>query len=328
VKPSAAILFALVGIPLHAQTQSSSAPLRVSFPGQSWAVQILAPGFNVTQNATQQDGRRYLSAENDSSGAEVSITIEKVSKPATPDGCLEVFQTRLDPDGPFRLTDVHQSQIGEMAVLEYVIPEFNRAPIRQKNIFGCLAKDSFYVDVHVSKEMFDAADEAPLIAILSTTRTVDVSASENANSLPEGSAAFFSEGTRHFQLQEYDQAIEAYRQALDLEKGSRKLDASKWRTLVDNLAMSYGITGDFKAAEDVLNYGLSQDATYPMFYFILADAYAERNDLPNTLKNLRLALKFKANVIAGEKLPNPLSDDSFKRFWENAEFMKLADEFE
>jgi hypothetical protein len=72
---------------------------------------------------------------------------------------------------------------------------------------------------------------------------------------------------------------------------------------------------------------LSKDPEYPMFYFLMADTVAERNDLENTLKFLRLALKFRANVIAGEKLPDPLRDDSFKRFAGNAEFKKLAAAF-
>jgi hypothetical protein len=34
--------------------------------------------------------------------------------------------------------------------------------------------------------------------------------------------------------------------------------------------MAYGITGDHKSAEKLFKYGLTKDATYPMFYFELA----------------------------------------------------------
>lgn len=43
--------------------------------------------------------------------------------------------------------------------------------------------------------------------------------------------------------------------------------------LIDNLAMAYGITGKLTSAEEVVNYGISQNPTYPMFYFVLADLY-------------------------------------------------------
>ena len=36
-----------------------------------------------------------------------------------------------------------------------------------------------------------------------------------------------------------------------------------WRVLVDNLGMAYGITGDLQHAEVTLNYGVSQDPSYP-----------------------------------------------------------------
>jgi len=99
------------------------------------------------------------------------------------------------------------------------------------------------------------------------------------------------------------------------------------RVLVDNLTMAYGSTGRLDAAEQVLNYAVSKDPTYPMFYFLMADTYAARDDLENTLKFLRLALKFRENMNPGEKLPDPLKDDSFKQFYQNEDFRKLAGQF-
>jgi len=66
---------------------------------------------------------------------------------------------------------------------------------------------------------------------------------------------------------------------------------------------------------------------YPMFYFLTADTLAERNDLENTLKFLRLALKYRENTNPGEKLPDPLTDDSFRRFYQNDEFKQLTGQF-
>jgi len=141
------------------------------------------------------------------------------------------------------------------------------------------------------------------------------------------SFALLGEGSKHFVANEFEQAIVPYQKALDLEKKEQKLDSSLWRVLVDNLAMAYGINGKLSAADQVLKYGLSKDPTYPMFYYITADMYAEQNDLNNTLKNLRLALTYKANVISGEKLPDPRKDDSFARFLKNPEFLKVSDQF-
>ena len=64
-----------------------------------------------------------------------------------------------------------------------------------------------------------------------------------------------------------------------------------------------------------------------MFYYILANVSAERDDRTNTLKYLRIALDHKANVIPGEQLPDPLGDDSFTRYSKDKEFRKLAKRF-
>lgn len=319
-------VFSLITLQSQGQAQSEPGSLFISLKDKSWALQIVAPGFVVTQNVTKADGRQYLLATNDSSGYTLSVTLEKVSGEAN-DGCRENFRARTKPGGPFELADINQSELASMPILEYMIPEANKVPVRQKNIFGCLVKEDVYADIHLSKAAFQEADEPRLKAILSSARFQDISDAQSANSRPASSAALFAEGSRHFLLNEFDKAIGPYQKALDRERTTPTLDASNWRVLVDNLAMSYGITGNLTAAGEVLNYGLSKDPEYPMFYFILGDVAAERGDFDNTMRYLRRALKFRANLIPGEKLPDPMTDDSFKAFRKNDEFKKLAAEF-
>ncbi|MGH9931421.1 MAG: hypothetical protein ACREA9_19615, partial [Pyrinomonadaceae bacterium] len=126
--------------------------------------------------------------------------------------------------------------------------------------------------------------------------------------------------------QDYKKAIQLYGKALDLERKQPTLDKNIWRVVVDNLGMSYGISGDNKKAREVFEYGLSKDAAYPIFYYNLACAHAEMNDLENAIKNLRLAFSYRANVIAGEQMPDPARDDSFARFLNNPQFRKLLEE--
>jgi tetratricopeptide (TPR) repeat protein len=133
-------------------------------------------------------------------------------------------------------------------------------------------------------------------------------------------------GSEAFVNQDYKKAIQHYSRALDLEKKGPSLDRNLWRVLVDNLGMSYGISGDNKKAKEVFEYGLSKDETYPMFYYNLACAHAEMNDLANAIKNLRLAFSYKANMIPGEQIPDPAGDSSFARFLSDPQFRKLLEE--
>jgi tetratricopeptide (TPR) repeat protein len=97
--------------------------------------------------------------------------------------------------------------------------------------------------------------------------------------------------------------------------------------LVDNLGLSYGLSGDFEMAQKTIQYGLSKEPTYPMFYYSLACTYAKLNDLEHSLLNLEKAFQYKSNMISGEKWPEPAKDHSFQRFLDNERFMEAAEKF-
>ena len=76
----------------------------------------------------------------------------------------------------------------------------------------------------------------------------------------------------------------------------------------------------------VLEYGIKQEPTYPMFYYNMACGYGESDDEANAIKNLRLAFQYKANMIKGEHLPDPATDSSFKRLMKSEKFRKAVEE--
>jgi len=134
------------------------------------------------------------------------------------------------------------------------------------------------------------------------------------------------EGSAFFLSGDYKKAIVPYQKALDLEKKQPTLEKTLWRVLVDNLGMSYGITGNLKKAKETFEYGLSKDADYPMFHYNMACTYAEMNDMDQAIAYLRSAFKNKENMIEGEEMPDPASDDSFARFIKDEKFLKALKE--
>ena len=121
----------------------------------------------------------------------------------------------------------------------------------------------------------------------------------------------------------YVKSIKPYARALALERQHRRLSQSAWRALVDNLGMAYGMTGRLQQAVETFEYGLTQDSTYPMFHYLLADAYAEQGDERRAIENLKLAFAHRANVIQGEQMPDPSTDDSFQRFMHDSTFLAV-----
>jgi len=130
-----------------------------------------------------------------------------------------------------------------------------------------------------------------------------------------------AQGSKLYLAQNYRQAIGPYQQALDLEKKNATLTPTMFRVLVDNLGISYGITGDLKHARETFEFGVGKDPAYPLFHYNLACAHAEMDDLDGTLAELALAYKFKQNIVAGEEFPEPRTDDSFQRYLKNPRFL-------
>lgn len=134
---------------------------------------------------------------------------------------------------------------------------------------------------------------------------------------------YWLSGSKLFLEGKYEEASQQYSKALDLEKSNQTLSKPEYFVLIDNLGMSYGITGNVKDAIKTLEYGISIDSTYPMFYYNLACCYAELNDIDKVVYYLENAIKYKGNMLDGEEFPNPRTDDSFKKFLDNEKFKGL-----
>ncbi len=50
--------------------------------------------------------------------------------------------------------------------------------------------------------------------------------------------------------------------------------------------------------------------------------------MEESLEQLRLAYKYKANVISGESLPDPFKDDSFRKFVRDKKFVAAVHELQ
>lgn len=140
------------------------------------------------------------------------------------------------------------------------------------------------------------------------------------------SLQYVAEGSQYYIDGDYKNAIPPYQKALDLEKQERKLEKKFWIVLVDNLGMAYGITGDIKRSQQVFAYGIKEEPTYPLFYYNMACGYGELGEEDNAIAQLRLAYKYKANMLKGERFPDPMTDSSFEKFRDGENFKKAIAE--
>jgi len=149
---------------------------------------------------------------------------------------------------------------------------------------------------------------------------------QNQSSEASPALELVREGSAYYLRHDFEQAIGPYQKALDLEKEKRTLNKSIWKVLVDNLGMAYGITGDLDKAKETFAYGIEKDPDYPLFYYNMACTYGEKKDMEKAIEYLKLAFDRQENMIPGEKMPDPATDSSFKRFMQNEKFKAALEE--
>lgn len=126
-----------------------------------------------------------------------------------------------------------------------------------------------------------------------------------------------------FRQQRYREAIEPYEKARELEHSGQMLADGNHRVLVDQLVMTYGISGNLKKAHALLDEAIQQDPEYPLNYYHLACAFAEEGDKRQMLTYLARAFEHKDNVLKGEQMPDPRSDSSFAKYVSDPDFVSL-----
>ncbi len=92
------------------------------------------------------------------------------------------------------------------------------------------------------------------------------------------------------------------------------------RVVTDQAGMAYGMAGDIPRARAIFEKAVAEDPDYPMYYYNLACADAEEKNLARAQVHLQAAFDRKANVLPGESMPDPTTDDSFMPYRDNKDF--------
>ena len=130
-------------------------------------------------------------------------------------------------------------------------------------------------------------------------------------------------GQSLYMQKKYAESVAPFEKARELEASGMKLNSNQHRILIDQLAIAYGISGNLKKVHALLDEAIRQDPDYPLNYYNLACALAGEGDKPKMLANLSLAFQRRDNVLKGESLPDPRSDESFQGYVHDADFVKL-----
>jgi tetratricopeptide (TPR) repeat protein len=124
-----------------------------------------------------------------------------------------------------------------------------------------------------------------------------------------------------YQAQMYKASAPVFETALTLLPQSHEVNQKAMkRALTDQAGMAYGMCGDIHKSRSIFEKAIAEDPDYPLYYYNLACADAEEKNLIGAQKHLRQAFERKGNVIPGERMPDPTTDDSFLPYRNNSEF--------
>jgi len=92
------------------------------------------------------------------------------------------------------------------------------------------------------------------------------------------------------------------------------------RIATDQLVMALGMSGDLRESREIAEKAIAADPDYPLNYYNLACADAEKGDASNARTHLQQAFDRRMNVIPNESMPDPSKDDSILKLKKNKEF--------
>jgi tetratricopeptide (TPR) repeat protein len=198
-----------------------------------------------------------------------------------------------------------------LAVASFFLASMADAKVEQENLFGVSASATTCAEIHISMVSYKATDEPTLSDDLETfTFEPDYVASAQD---------YYNLATLFYRLgNAYAGAAIYYQRTLDTLPAGTALNAR--RLVIDQLSMSYGISGQIEQSRAVNQAAIQTDPDYPLYYYNLACADAEQRKTTDAKLHLQQAFDRKANTLPGEHLPDPTQDESIMKLKKDKDF--------
>jgi tetratricopeptide (TPR) repeat protein len=308
------IKFAVLG---SAQSQKT---IHMFLPDRKGALELSLPGFQIQKGGLRPDGKQFTITAENPNGIFLTAFVELAPRPGTSTQVRDDWWGGLKKNSKAKMDEQKLSESGDVAITEYVIHETQGVYLEQKNLHAYYGGDEIWAEVHISKVEFHPGDQKLFSDVLSRVKFLP-------SYVPDSREEFIA-GSTYYRTQDYQRAALHYQKSLDLEKEKPALNQTLTRVLIDQLGMSYGISKQLDKSKAVFEYGISKDPDYPMYYYNIACGYGEQNDKANAIAYLKKAFDRKANVIKSEKMPDPLTDDSFRSFVADTTFVNAVKEMQ
>jgi hypothetical protein len=128
--------------------------LEFTIPDVPWTLTIPADNFQFAQKQMRDDGRgAYYLLVDEKQNLNLSMYIEPVKDCKDSKSCRDMIWKLGNPEWG-KPENVLKNEIGEVSVLELMVPKFQGMDVRQQNVYAEFVVDGFWVDMHISKMLY------------------------------------------------------------------------------------------------------------------------------------------------------------------------------
>ena len=127
-------------------------------PNAPWDLMITAKGFGIgREQLTLDDAAGYFLLTNGATLFNLNVSIEPVNKCKTSKECRDLVLRRGNPTwGKYQ--DLVLAEIGDVSYFEFYRPTVQGHPVRVLDMFAEFVKDGYWVDLRISKMLYDKSD--------------------------------------------------------------------------------------------------------------------------------------------------------------------------
>lgn len=147
-------------------SQASGGPAmsdeRVSLtvPAAPWSLTLPADGLRQERREIKPDGRRgYFLLSDEKNKLVISAFIEPAVKCKSSRECRDMVWKAGNPtwENP---QNVVLSEIGDVSYFEFLLPASGGVPVRQQHLYAQFVVEGYWVDLHISKPLYEPRDHA------------------------------------------------------------------------------------------------------------------------------------------------------------------------
>ncbi|MFZ0734620.1 MAG: hypothetical protein WAM79_20035 [Candidatus Sulfotelmatobacter sp.] len=306
-----------------AQTAAADGDFRLALPSHPGQLQWHADGFKVIESSAKSNGQEIGIRGVDAPGRIHFLGFlfrVQEQAPLTSAKCRDgAIEPEKKADSSLRIlanSEMAHADEQQIALVRYTSQ--GRDGKTSYMTRGFLAVDDICGDLEFYSDAPIAAEDAAVKNVFASYRF-------DPHYLP-GFGDSFLYAQILYQHRMYKAAAPLFEKALTQLADSGRADAKTMRRVVtDQAGMAYGISGDVTKARAIFEAAIATDPDYPLYYYNLACADAEEKKLADAQAHLHQAFARKANVIPGETMPNPATDDSFLPYRDNKEFWKFIE---